>query len=64
MAISPGPTSPTIARLVAERRLRPAKLSLAEFLAERGPLTGPITRAASSAILDERGRERNDEDRG
>lgn len=59
MAVSPRPTSPAIARLVAEGRLRPAKLTLAEFLAERGPLTGPATRDASSAILEERERERD-----
>jgi len=64
MAVSPRPTSPAIARLVAERRLRPAKLTLAEFLAERGPLTGPATREVSSAILEERGRERGHDDRG
>ena len=64
MAVSPRPTSPAIVRLVAEGRLRPSKLTLAEYLAERAPLTGPATRAVSSAILEERGRERDAGGRG
>jgi len=40
-----------VACLIAEGRLRPAKLTLAEFLADRGPLTGPATRDVSDAIL-------------
>jgi hypothetical protein len=64
MAVTPRPSSPDVARLVAERRLRPAKINLSEYLAERGPLTGPITRDVSNAILEERAQERDAEDRG
>ncbi len=36
---------------------------MTEFLLERGPLSGPATHEVSSAILEERGRERDRTDR-
>jgi len=41
-------------------RLRPATRSLREVLAERGPLTGPITDAGTKALLAMRGDEPGD----
>jgi hypothetical protein len=35
--------------------LRPATRSLSDVLAERGPLTGPITNAGTRALLEVRG---------
>ena len=57
MTVTPRPTSPAIARLVAEGRLRPSKLTLAEYLAERPPRIGPATREVSNDLLEERRRE-------
>jgi hypothetical protein len=38
-------------------RLRPATRALSDVLAERGPLTGPITDAGTKALLAMRGEE-------
>lgn len=43
------------AALVRAGRLRPATRRLQEVLAERGPLTGPITDAGTRALLAVRG---------
>jgi len=59
MATTPRATSSAVARLSSEGRLRPAKLSFAAFLDERGPLEGKATRASSTAIREERGRDRS-----
>lgn len=48
------PRSPAVERLVAAGRLRPATRTLKEFLAERGPLTGPVTDAGTRAVEAER----------
>ncbi len=39
------------------RRLRPPTRSLRDVLAERGPLTGPVTDAGTKALLAVRGDE-------
>jgi hypothetical protein len=43
------------AALVRAGRLRPATRRLHEVLAERGPLTGPVTDAGTRALLAVRG---------
>ena len=42
---------------VQAERVRPATRSLRDVLAERGPLTGPITDAGTRALLAMRGEE-------
>ncbi|MEJ7657619.1 MAG: hypothetical protein WKF33_11380 [Thermoleophilaceae bacterium] len=44
------PRSRAVERLVAAGHLRPATRTLEEFLAERGPLTGPVTDAGTRAV--------------
>jgi hypothetical protein len=48
--------------LVREGRLRPATQRLRDVLAERGPLTGPVTDAGTRALLAVRGDEAGDGD--
>jgi hypothetical protein len=49
-----GAQDPTAA-LVRAGRLRPATRRLREVLAERGPLTGPVTDAGARALIAVRG---------
>jgi hypothetical protein len=51
------------AALLGPGRLRPAKRRLKDVLAERGPLTGPITDAGTRALLAARG-EASDSEHG
>jgi hypothetical protein len=46
---------PVIDRLASAGRLRPATSSLHDFLARRGPLTGPVTDAGTRALQEQRG---------
>jgi hypothetical protein len=51
------------AALIRAGRLRPATRRLADVLAERGPLTGPVTDAGTRALMAVRG-EASDSERG
>jgi hypothetical protein len=64
MATTHRAPSPAVLRLTAEGRLRPAKVDLATFLVERGPLEGDVSRAGSEAVLEERRRDGSLADRG
>jgi hypothetical protein len=55
-----GPRDPAVA-LVGAGRLRPATRRLEDVLAERGPLTGPITDAGARALAAVRGDASDDE---
>lgn len=52
---SSGGTQDPTAALVRAGRLRPATRRLKEVLAERGPLTGPVTDAGARALVAVRG---------
>jgi hypothetical protein len=55
------PGRSTAHRRVGVGRLRPATRRLDEVLAERGPLTGPITDAGTRALVAVRGESSDDE---
>jgi hypothetical protein len=54
-------THPTLAlsaelqRLAKEGRVKPPSRRLSDVLAERGPLTGPVSDAGSRAVQEQRG---------